>query len=380
MKNYLWFAVYFLVFSNSVLLAQVEYKPGYMVNLKSDTLRGFIQEKTDSHLAESVNFKTSLQASNSREYFPDELLAFGFESGRNFKRQENNQKDSPGFVFAKRLLEGKTDLYVWRKKGQAKPDMFITNNEIDKTVHLVKAPKRNITSEEGKKFSTKDRKYLGLLNSIKTEQQDQDREEVRYSEKKIYEDLLNYNRQFSEDYPISEYEEKQINRYEIILGMPFENSVGGTQFRVAVYRDKQRIERSKNWSYLRGVSYRHWGDEDRELPDFKNATANYRWQNLSLIPIGVKYQRANGIVRPYAYAGLGVGLLLMTNYVIETYETIGSEKNFSYGPTANFAVGLKIKLGNSYLLTEITPTIDGIFFNGITPPMDGLFLNLGYSF
>jgi len=379
-KNYLWLALSFLVFGNSILFAQVEYKPGYIVDLKSDTLRGFIKEETDAHLAERVNFRTSLQASTSKEFTPEELVAFGFENGRNFKRQKSDLKDSPGFVFAKRLIKGKTDLYVWRKKGQAKPDMFITNNEIDKTVHLVNPSKRNVTTEDGKNFSGKDRKYLGLLNSIKTEQQDQNRKEIRYSEKKIYEDLLNYNRQFSEDYPISEYEEKQVNRYEIVVGMPLENSVGGTQFRVSVYRDKQRIERSTNWSYLRGVSFRHWGDEDRELPDFKNGTSNYRWQTLSLIPIGIKYQRAKGIVRPYAYAGLGVGLLLMTDYVIEKYENTGSEKSFSYGPTANLGVGLKIKLGDNYLLTEITPTIDGIFFNGITPPMDALFLNLGYSF
>ncbi|SFN70360.1 hypothetical protein [Salegentibacter flavus] len=351
-----------------------------MVDLKSDTLRGFIKEGSDARLAKSFTFKTSLKASAFKVYTPEELVGFGFENGRNFKTQKSDLINYPGFVFAKRLIKGKTDLYVWRKKSQAKPDMFITNNEIDKTVHLINPSKKNVTSEDGKKFSRKDRKYLGLLYSIKTEQQDQNRKEVRYSEKKIYEDLLNYNLQFSEDYPVSEYEEKQVNRYEIVVGMPMENSVGGTQFRVSIYRDKQRTERSTNWSYIRGVSFRHWGNEDRELPDFKNGTSNYRWQTLSLIPIGVKYQKAKGIVRPYAYAGLGIGVLLMTNYVIEKYENTGSEKSFSYGPTANLGVGLKINLGNSYLLTEITPTIDGIFFNGITPPMDALFLNLGYSF
>ncbi|WP_372919979.1 hypothetical protein [Salegentibacter sp.] len=380
MKKYLWFALSFFVFCNYTLKAQEEFKSGYLVDLESDTLRGFIKEDTDARLAKSLTFKTSLQDSGSKEYTPKELKAFGFDYGRNFKRQRSNLKDSPGFVFTKRLLKGKTDLYVWRKKGQSKPDMFITNNEIDKTVHLVNPSKRKLTAEDGKKFSGKDRKYLGLLNSIKTEQQVQDRKDIRFSEKRIYEDLLDYNRQFSENHPVSEYEEKQVNRYEILVGMPLENAAGATQFRVSILRDKQRIERSRNWSYLRGISYRHWGNEDRELPDFKNGTANYRWQTLSLIPIGVKYQSAKGVIRPYAYAGLGAGLLLMTDYVIENYENTGNDKVFGFGPTANIGAGLKIKLGDGYLLTEITPTIDGVFFNGVTPPMEAFFFNLGYSF
>lgn len=368
MKVYHFLICFFLFFGNSVIVAQEKFEPAYVVDLKMDTIKGFIKEETDAQLAKRISFKKNLEAS-AKEYTANELLGFGFDSGRIFKRHRIYAAGNERYIFAKRILKGKTDLFVWRKKGKAKPDFFVTNTQINKTVHLNAPSKKEITSEEGKKYSVKNKQYLELLNQIKTDLKDQEQKEIRYNENKIYKDLRNYNIQFSEKYPVSDYEESQVNSYEVTFGMMPKDLAGETHFRVAVYRDKLRVERSTNWSYIRGFSYRYWeNDNEKNRERFSTGTSSYRWQSLSLIPIGIKYQSNKGIFRPYSYVGLGVGFLLRTDHVVENYEITGVTKSFFPFPTIHVGAGIKAKLGKDFLLFEVTPSFDGVF------------LNIGYSF
>jgi len=58
-------------------LAQSNYRPGYVVSLKGDTLRGFIDYKEWEKNPTKINFKSDLQAKEAEKFSPYNALAFG---------------------------------------------------------------------------------------------------------------------------------------------------------------------------------------------------------------------------------------------------------------------------------------------------------------
>ncbi len=54
---------------------------------------------------------------------------------------------------------------------------------------------------------------------------------------------------------------------------------------------------------------------------------------------------------------------MLTNRVIENSVNTGNETQFAFLPTLNAGLGLKIKAGNTFVITELTPTINNIFLN-----------------
>mgnify|MGYP003503541858 FL=1 len=89
---------------------------------------------------------------------------------------------------------------------------------------------------------------------------------------------------------------------------------------------------------------------------------------LNLIPIGIKYQTSPKRITPYGYIGVGAAIIYMKDYVIYEYEITGTEDQIVITPTVNVGVGAKIRINSNYILTEITPALNAIFFN------------IGYSF
>jgi outer membrane protein W len=90
---------------------------------------------------------------------------------------------------------------------------------------------------------------------------------------------------------------------------------------------------------------------------------------FSLIPIGVNWHTKSGVIRPYAYVGVGLTLLVMTDYQISNYKYVGDSNSFVPLPGINIGAGAKIKVGSKFILLEITPTY-----------WAGLYLNIGFSF
>ena len=117
---------------------------------------------------------------------------------------------------------------------------------------------------------------------------------------------------------------------------------------------------------MRGFSYRYTNDNAEFDSNVKNSNLNYRQQFLSIIPIGLNIHSCGNLITTYIYAGIGLGLLVNTNYHVVEYENMGSETSGLVFPTLNVGAGLEIKS----ISAEITPTGNG----------SGFFVNLGYSF
>lgn len=357
--------LFFIAFSQH-LFSQEGYQPGYIVNFNNDTIIGFIEGKVDSKLSAEVNFKGKKELESGRKYTANNILGFGFDNGRDFQSMQLQDVKNldENHVFAKKIIEGKIDLFLWRTENESKPNFFLTNNETGETV-LLRAPvKKNLKNESGREYNYIDKNYLNYLQNIKNEGEISSKDEIRYSEKRIKNDVFEFNRRYESEYPVSSYQEKIEYSHDVIVGVPLYLSSDGMAFRVAVYRNKKRTEKSSSFSIIRGISYQHWSNKDKIIDEnFDTGTSNYRWHSLSIIPIGIKYQGNDRILQPYAYVGVGLGVLALTDYVIENFENKGSKTTFSPFPTINLGAGVRIKVGSKFILLEITPSVNAAFIN-----------------
>jgi hypothetical protein len=300
-------------------------------------------------------------------------LGFGFSTGRIFERMlyvtKSEATKDTSYVFAKRLIKGKIDFYVWRHSKINSKDFFLVNNESEKKAHI-KKPTKNKINVDGKTYNKSDNKYKRDLVYVKNDksQDSQYNNNLKYGEKPIGKDIIAFNTNFQEDYPMEKYQEPIEYKYTILAGTPFRLNSEELHFRVGVYRDKTFVEKTNKLSFVAAVVYHHWSEDEIWDKKYQNGTSNYRWQMLNVIPFGIRFQSNSKKIIPYAYAGVGAAVLMKTDYVIKNYENIGSEKDFVFVPTVNVGVGLKYKVKSNYILTEVTPTINGLFFN------------VGYSF
>lgn len=366
----------FVILIGSSLKAQSSYQSGYVVTINSDTIRCYILNDIDANLAESIMFKEELNKTAVSEYTTKDILGFRFDSGREFTRFEpiqDLQTDKPShYIFAKSLIKGKIDLYVWRHDKLSSKDFFILNQDNQRKAQLSKPIKIEV-KKDGKTFSKKDQRYQHLLNYVKhiNPEEDDKYKKIGFVEKSIRKDISSYNSNFEQEYPQVEYNEPKDYHYDVLVGLPFKLIPEETQFRVGIYRNKTYTDKTSRFSTFSGIIYNHWdsGEKESDLDiSYSNGSKNYKSQLLNIIPIGLKFQSKAKKVIPYCYLGVGAMLLVHSNYVTEDYELSGTEKQYYPLPTINLGTGLKIKVNSNFLLAEITPTYSGVFFN------------LGYSF
>lgn len=362
-----WFYLWFCFFFGATVFSQNTFEPGYIITTSGDTLQGFVLEKNDAAMAHRISFKSNLQATIER-FKATELSGFGFNNGREFQQMPirvlRGTAWDTSYIFAKNMLRGKIDLFVWRHPQKVRPDIFLYNNVSGKTAHLQKPAKRE-QEIDGKTYIVRDDRYIGFLNLIKKDSITSIvSEPVKFYEKHIKRDILSYNQEYQASFPVQEYSEKIKRTTDILAGLPISSHHGGLHFRLGVYRQIKNTEKFSNFSLFRGIVYHHWSDDSPEVPSIRNGSSNFRWQFLNIIPVGINFHGDRGWIRPYGYAGLGAGVVMLTDKVVENRVYTGDdETKFVFFPSLNAGLGLKIKTGNTYIITELTPTINNIFFN-----------------
>jgi len=187
MKNFYHFLLLLLTFLSYAVQAQIPHK-GYIVNLKKDTIQGYIIDKTDHDLSSKIEFKKESKDGNLIQYSIKDLLGFGFNYGRVFERMafRDSLNDSVK-VFAKKILDGKIRLFVWRKNTWDKFDFFLFNRDPVRVVHLTEPTKRVIKEDNGKEYAVEKSNYMGLLKYVKNDSVSHVAKEkkIKYSEKEI---------------------------------------------------------------------------------------------------------------------------------------------------------------------------------------------------
>ncbi|QED37513.1 hypothetical protein FK178_07155 [Antarcticibacterium arcticum] len=354
--------IYVLLFSFFYLTVtgQTSWEPGYIIAAEKDTISGFILERTDAEMARSIKFKKDIESS-PRIYKAEEITGFGFDNGRVYESHSFvpiNGKRS--FVFAKSLVKGKIDLLAWRHPQRFQPDFFVVNNSSGKIVYLKKPVKEEIIGKDGKHYNKRDKTYLSNLKHVKG---DSVISAIRFSEKLIQKDIIDYNQIYQNEFPLAVHEERLENSIDVMAGLPIQFNSGSSIFRIAAYFNHTKPERSTRFIISRGVIYNQ-RVIDRVFPsDFKDGSMSKKLQVLNLVPLAVKFQGDAKFFQPYGYAGGGIAIIRETSVLVKDYENNGMKSHIFPLPTVNVGIGARLNLGPAYLITELTPTLTGIFLN-----------------
>src|SRR5689334_16185743 len=75
MKNF-YKALFCAVLLPALSFAQSNYKPGYVVNTKGDTLRGYINYREWGVNPDAIEFKSSLSDKDSKTFTPSDISCF----------------------------------------------------------------------------------------------------------------------------------------------------------------------------------------------------------------------------------------------------------------------------------------------------------------
>lgn len=360
MKFYLFLILSLVAISE--IVAQSSFEPAYIITKENDTIHGYILEKTDAELARKIQFKAD-KNSAIKTYRSYELSGFGFDHGRDFQQiPAQVSAEDTVFVFGKKLVEGKLDLFVRRHRHQTRPDIFLFSNSTNQIVPLTTARERKYKEKDSVTLSQSE-----VLQNVSLSKEDSFFvQEIiilkKPSEKKIKNRIIRYNREFQEEYPVAVYREQVKFNYDILVGIPI-NSSEELHFRVGVYRNKSRIERTTNFSFMQGIVYHHRSNTEKQLSVLPEGNLIYRWHILNVIPLGINFHGNSKVIQPYGYAGVGAGVVMAEDQVVINGEQKENETSFQFLPTINVGIGLKFRLGKTNFITELTPTINSLFWN-----------------
>jgi hypothetical protein len=369
-KNFLILA-FCIVLPSADLIAQKPAK-GFIITLESDTLEGYILDRIDAALSARIEFSTEKDGEKV-PYLSSDLKGFGFHYGRVFRQIHYSEKaGDTSYFFAKRVLQGRVGAFTRRKLNRDQPDIYLVNNGLDREVLIVPPSKEFIEGQEGKKYVAEEFKHVGLLKYVKDEvvlKDEKKRGLGKYSEKDILREINDYNSSYSDSFPTIAYQERRDFSYDITAGLPIAHSDEEVYFRVALYRNKTFPEKSRTVSFMKGVSYRYWQSTKEPDLEVETSNLNYRQQFLGLMPIGIHFHSAKGVVRPYIYCAAGLSILISTDYHVVNYIDTGSRTTVVPVPMINMGTGIKIKIGSKFIVAEVTPALG-----------TGIFMNIGYSF
>jgi hypothetical protein len=118
MKNYLRLLIILPVISISMgVNAQHNYKNGYIVTLKNDTVYGLINDGGTMKNSKVCLFKTD-KKSTAIEYSPKDIKSYRFYGDKFYSSKEMFNNDEFAWVFTEVLLEGDLDLYYYSKNKE----------------------------------------------------------------------------------------------------------------------------------------------------------------------------------------------------------------------------------------------------------------------
>ncbi|MEM7369437.1 MAG: hypothetical protein AAF587_12615 [Bacteroidota bacterium] len=134
--------------------AQGDFRPGYLIMLNGDTLHGKIDYKAPLLLHEFCLFK-SASSSESRKYWPNQILGYRFQDDKFFVAKEFKGEKS----FFEYLIKGKINMYYLHSETGG--TYFLDKEDVD----LQEIPySENILSRDGSYYLKKSTEHFGFLH------------------------------------------------------------------------------------------------------------------------------------------------------------------------------------------------------------------------
>ena len=289
-----------LIFTS--LLAQSNYKPGYLVKNNKDTVRGFILEAIESDYSKLVNFKSD-SSSSAQIFLPGDIQSFGV--GSSFYKSISFQNTDPEILkrdncFAKQLVTGKYDLFVFARGDR----QFYLIKSGTSTYFLY----NSLLSNNGELITQGN--YTNTLNllSIPCERLASRYDRVGYGEKEMSDFVLALNKCISPETAVSYYQ-KPKSVMQIFLfagGLPL-----GTESQVTIEGLMRFSIPSINKNTYLNIGL-HYSSTHSIISKTDYYIGHYKVNstyNIYSIPLTAQYDLLSGRIRPYFFGGLGIAYL-----------------------------------------------------------------------
>ena len=150
--------IYLLTFVFSDLVAQSDFKDGYIFISELDTIYGQIDNKSYQQNSLYCDFRKNENDSVQR-YYPKDLFAYRFIDGKYYISKNIKEESKDTSYFFEYLINGELDVYFLQK--DLENSYFISNDGI--TLNKLKYS-RKIIYKDDKRMLQESNQFIGLLN------------------------------------------------------------------------------------------------------------------------------------------------------------------------------------------------------------------------
>jgi opacity protein-like surface antigen len=313
--------IYLLLAACSLpLLAQTfNTKPGFIITLDGDTLRGLVRDRSD--LSEQVLFKAEA-ASNFTSYTPDDIAAFAIEDEYFYEVKSVNKKK----IFLLTLVKGTLSLYQLRER------LYYIEKENGTLYPLEK--KDTIIDNKFRE----DKRYIGVLQYLmpNCERVTRDLKTVKFTSADLFEIVKDYNLCINPDSTENTQTYKEAATTRIAKGVKvgfFSNQLTYFVPGGLYYRDEFEVKNSVTGGiFVRFFPKRAFSFQPELLLVQKggtimmNRSTRKEQTNISLtflqVPFSIYYTLPTQKINPFIFAGGAIGVGVVRN-VSRTNTTTG---------------------------------------------------------
>ena len=304
----------------SILNAQTDFRPGYVINSDGDTLFGKIDYRGD--LLMSVICKYQDANNTIKEYTPNDIEAFRFIDSKYYVSKKINGTN----FFMEYLIKGMVNIYYMRDN---EGDHYYLDKE---DASLTEIPyEEGYKYIDGKEYHYKTKKHIGVLYSY-MQDAPQIKSKIENLKKPDHQQLIN----LAEDYHNAVCEGEECIIYEKRLPFLKVNYeiIGGT-----VKFQNTDFNNGRNYSQF-GILTHLWMPRANEKLYFRTGllTSTLVKDNANKViykvPIQIEYVYPKGIIRPIMAYGMNI------------YSTIGQSVAFMGG--LNIKIYKPVNIGIYY--------------------------------
>lgn len=142
-----------IVLTTQFLVAQTDFRPGYVITEIGDTIVGEIDYRGDLLMGQLCKFKSN-ESNIVIEYLPDEIIAYRFTDSKYYASKEIVSTK----VFLEILIKGKANIYYLRDENG---DHYYIDKE---DLPLTEIPyKEEIKTDHGTNYLSQSKTHIGIL-------------------------------------------------------------------------------------------------------------------------------------------------------------------------------------------------------------------------
>lgn len=349
-------AIFFLSLISIIANCQTEFLPGYVVKNNKDTLKGYLENTTETNLLKKVKFKTDLNA--SVQIFSQADISSFSNSGDVYRNIAylNTSVDNPGWDsnFAKLLVTGTNELYT-----------FI---EGDRRFYVVKHDTVTILLYDVSYVSTNEPmhpgNYMSRLNLLANECKSaiSTSQDIMFNQRDISNFFVKLNNCLSPGSSRSLYQKSKIvtKVFAYVGLLPLGEQ---SQFTASAGLRFSSPKISKNTFLNVGL---HYSNTVTVATALNGANLPYKSTTIVKVyslPVTFQYNFFNGRVRPYIYGGFSASYIDDKTNGEDNILYAGVQRKFGLAFVvggsieARIVAGLSVKVDYHYELVSQFPSV-----------------------